>query len=541
MVQLPELEASLKEEEIWSINKIREAISLIPTEENRLEVEEMLTDSNGTLLPIEQINFADIKKKLTSFSLKKLNRILAKIQKDLEQLSFSRAKHSWIERNRANPTIMNDLSRILSYLEKSQGALNASLQESFRNLLSAVPVWVTTAQSTQAIPLIPQLFDLVIIDEATQCTLTNLMPLIYRAKRLAVIGDPEQLPSISSLQYSTEVELAQRFSAAQYIEYYGHAKNDVYNTAVKFLPGLHSDVVQLAEHYRSHPQIIGFSNIHIYQSRLTLRKDPDSVKIKNYSGVYKVDVDGHAQRGQYGSSWKNEEEAEAVVELLQSLVEEEKGLSFGVVTPFKAQADYIKQLVEENGLPRSIVCGTAHTFQGDEKDVMIFSPVASPGIQDNSLEWIQKPRNLINVAVTRARDALFVVANFEYLQNLDGVLGDLIRFAESIHTLQRRSPEESILYSWMILRGWRPNVLPKIGNHQLSFEVEDSGLKIGILVTESEEISSPSFITEMEAEGYELLVFSKRTIRETPAVALRKLADTFKLDIDLESEDLLLF
>ncbi len=40
----------------------------------------------------------------------------------------------------------------------------------------------------------PEVFDLLVIDEATQCTLTNLLPMIYRAKRIVVIGDPEQLP-----------------------------------------------------------------------------------------------------------------------------------------------------------------------------------------------------------------------------------------------------------------------------------------------------------------------------------------------------------
>ena len=93
----------------------------------------------------------------------------------------------------------------------------------------------------------PGLFDLLVIDEATQCTLTNMLPLIFRAKRLVVVGDPEQLPSMESLGVEAERTLAARFGVEEWAEHLGHAGNDVYKTAVGVLPRRQADVISLVE------------------------------------------------------------------------------------------------------------------------------------------------------------------------------------------------------------------------------------------------------------------------------------------------------
>ena len=93
----------------------------------------------------------------------------------------------------------------------------------------------------------PGLFDLLVISEATQCTLTNMLPLIFRAKRLVVVGDPEQLPSIESIGVEAERTLAARFGVEECTEFLGHLGNDVYKTAVGTLPRHEADVISLAE------------------------------------------------------------------------------------------------------------------------------------------------------------------------------------------------------------------------------------------------------------------------------------------------------
>src|SRR6476619_8198245 len=58
-----------------------------------------------------------------------------------------------------------------------------------------------------------------------------------------------------------------------------------------------------------------------------------------------------------------------------------------------------------------LLIDTVHKFQGDERDVMIFSPVVSKGIADGAVGFLRKTDNLFNVAITRARAALIVVGD----------------------------------------------------------------------------------------------------------------------------------
>jgi hypothetical protein len=117
----------------------------------------------------------------------------------------------------------------------------------FEQALQAQPVWITTVMSAQSIPMQPGLFDLLVIDGATQCTVTDLLPLIFRAKRLVVVGDPDQLPSLDSLGVEAERTLAARFGVEEWAERLGHVGNDAYKTAVGALPRRQADVISLVE------------------------------------------------------------------------------------------------------------------------------------------------------------------------------------------------------------------------------------------------------------------------------------------------------
>ena len=80
-----------------------------------------------------------------------------------------------------------------------------------------------------------------------------------------------------------------------------------------------------------------------------------------------------------------------------------------MVTPFSAQANLISELLEKSGSVLDVVVN-AHVFQGDERDLIYFR-VVSPGISEGASNWVGNPPNLVNVAITRARDALYVVGD----------------------------------------------------------------------------------------------------------------------------------
>ena len=98
------------------------------------------------------------------------------------------------------------------------------------------------------------------------------------------------------------------------------------------------------------------------------------------------------------------------------LVEGYRG-SIGVVTPFRAQADQIRKEIDKFEALRlalvnnKFLVDTVHAFQGDERDLMLFSTVISDGISQSSLRFLAQTQNLFNVAVSRARAVLIVIGN----------------------------------------------------------------------------------------------------------------------------------
>ncbi|MCR5362807.1 MAG: AAA family ATPase, partial [Bacteroidales bacterium] len=83
--------------------------------------------------------------------------------------------------------------------------------------------------------------------------------------------------------------------------------------------------------------------------------------------------------------------------------------SIGIVCPYRAEADAIKQMLESRPIDTKqckVICGTVHSFQGDECDIMFV--VLNPPAQCTTGTHINK-KNIINVAMSRARDYLFFV------------------------------------------------------------------------------------------------------------------------------------
>lgn len=92
---------------------------------------------------------------------------------------------------------------------------------------------------------------------------------------------------------------------------------------------------------------------------------------------------------------------------------------FGVIAPYRAQADLIDKLLASEKLPNEVdvQVGTIHSFQGDECDI-IFSIFNTPPTISDSKETFLNKRNIINVALSRARDYLFIVMPDVHTENI---------------------------------------------------------------------------------------------------------------------------
>lgn len=88
-----------------------------------------------------------------------------------------------------------------------------------------------------------------------------------------------------------------------------------------------------------------------------------------------------------------------------------------MVTPFRAQAQLIQTMLNKKSDMADVAArcellvDTVHKFQGDERDVMFFSPVVSEGVTPGALGFLRSNGNLFNVAITRARGLLHVVGD----------------------------------------------------------------------------------------------------------------------------------
>jgi hypothetical protein len=280
------------------------------------------------------------------------------------------------------------------------------------DLLRYVRAWAVTNQSARYFPPDPALFDLVIIDEASQCGIPGMLPLLFRAKRALVIGDPMQLPHITTIDAVEESRVRREAGLDA-----GRLERDrlAYRPNSAFHAAEHAagDALLLDEHFRCHPAIAGFANRMFYKDELTVLTDVRGRPAVARPAVVWADVQGAAERIR-GGSWRNPTEVAKVVASVRYLLEKlpDRG-TVGVVTPYRAQQEAVVGALRKSGLaddPRVLV-GTVHAFQGGERDAVVFTLVAGPGMRQSSVNRIARQADLWNVAVTRARSHLIVVGD----------------------------------------------------------------------------------------------------------------------------------
>ena len=305
-----------------------------------------------------------------------------------------------------------------------------------REFISVCRLISLTSLSVKAgFPLVDNLFDILIIDEASQCDIASAIPLILRAKQVVIIGDPKQLKHITSVRVDDENVIREHMglSIRPYLKY---TEQSLWDYAADFLAhaNQNSSPITLENHYRCHHDIIGYSN-HQFYSRfldkpLNVKTDESRMTLPQ-KGVVMINIHGQQESENINI---NRVEADRAVNLVKELCSLKADVSIGIVTPFRDQADYIKSRLGDS-LKDNVEVNTAHGFQGDEKDVIIYSLVITDNSPQRKVNWIDyMVPNLVNVAVTRARQTLYIVGNADYIKRVSperNALGYLIRYAQS--------------------------------------------------------------------------------------------------------------
>lgn len=321
-----------------------------------------------------------------------------------------------------------------------------NVDEYSTQIKSMLPVSaITSLSARRRLPFREAVYDLLIIDEASQCDIASMIPLMMRAKRIAVIGDKQQLNHICLLSKQTDLSLIKANDIEARWSYRG---SSIYDLAESMCSA--ENIIQLRDHHRSFLDIIQFSNQEFYDNTLRIATDYSKLQSPNNGkpllGIQWMDVRGKTVRPEKGGAY-NVQEAEGIIRVLRRLsIELGFEGSIGVTTPFHLQAEMISKTLENDAelrnhleLHNNLLIDTVHKFQGDERDVIIFSPVVSYGTMPQSLMFLKSTGNLFNVAITRARALLVTVGDKDYCKQC-GVTY-LEHFAE--YSVGEQAPVES--------------------------------------------------------------------------------------------------
>lgn len=321
-------------------------------------------------------------------------------------------------------TLRRDLMILSKALSKGETTLYDYVSLFSELVENVLPCWCSTVTDIgSSIPPIAGLFDVVIIDEASQCDIATCLPALYRAKKAVIVGDDKQLKYLSFLSsvVNTASMALNRLHKYEYICNY--KENSMFDFASYFSRGN----IMLQEQYRGCSAIMNFSNEKFYEN-----------KIKN-CGKPTVEfpitvsyVEGKTMAGKTC----NNIEAQTVINKIKDIITEDKTIgklvptTIGILSPFREQVKLLEKMVTsvftlEEIQKHKILVGTAHSFQGEERDIMLLSWTVADNSPVQSFTFINNP-NLFNVSITRANKQVINILSTKSLPK--GLLREYIEY-----------------------------------------------------------------------------------------------------------------
>lgn len=391
-----------------------------------------------------------------------------------------------------------DNKNYLYQITKQQGLLPIrKMMELYGDyLLKLFPCWLLSPESVSTIfPLSKNLFDIILFDEASQVFIENTLPTIYRGRYIVVAGDSKQLrPTATFMKRymgnDSDEELDLATQAALEVESLLDLATSRYTST------------NLTYHYRSkNEELINFSNYAFYDGKLQIA--PNISKNVGNKPIERIKVNG---------KWTNRcnrEEANAIVSLLKKLIKNKRNKSsIGIITFNTEQENAIEDAIDaecqkdsafrdayirernrkENGEDTSIFIKNLENVQGDERDIIIFSigyarnEYGKVVAHFGSLS-VEGGENRLNVAITRAKEKIYVVTSIEPEELLvEGsknagpkIFKSYLKYVRAISNKKKKEAE-------FILNSFKPpKVQPNeiIVENQLEDEIKEELIKLG--------------------------------------------------------------
>lgn len=398
---------------------------------------------------------------------------------------------TWLQlSNKATDTVKSALAayadavrRIGKGTGKRAGRYRRQARDASNRAKGALPCWIMPHyRVSESLPSEFGLFDLVIVDEASQSTVSAL-PALLRAKKILIVGDDRQVsPELVGRDQSRADELANRHLMEQVPDYRASLREEqsLYDLGKVVFAG---GAIMLTEHFRCVAPIIEFSKAQFYGHRLTPlrlplaseRLDPPLIDVFVEEGFRKGDT--------------NPAEAKYIVTEIEALTKNDAFArrTIGVTTLLgQDQAKHIYNEIEQTlGTEvmerHSIRVGDPTAFQGDERDIMFVSLVAQRDDKPLSGSGYDKR---FNVALSRARDRTYLVRSVELdqLRTSDQLRRKLLEHfrcpypSETTDLADRRgrceSDFERVFFDLLSERGYRIDTQVRVGNFRIDIVVE---------------------------------------------------------------------
>lgn len=281
----------------------------------------------------------------------------------------------------------------------------------FDEFVRRYPVIYSTTYAIAACSGRHYLYDCIIIDESSQVDLVTATIAFSCAKKVVLVGDEKQLTHVvNSAQIST---LNHIFKASGLNDCYDYVHNNILKCVQRAFPSLKNTL--LREHYRCDPEIISFCNKRFYNNELVIVKQH-----KSGCGVNIISHPAHLACGR-----TNEREVEIIDRELVPILNLSQT---GIAAPYRDQVTLLQKRFGTSGM----LIDTVHKFQGKECDTVILSAVTNKVIfyeDEERIDFLNNP-NLINVAISRAINKLYILASHEILEQEGSLLRDMSKYCE---------------------------------------------------------------------------------------------------------------
>lgn len=450
---------------VEDLKYINQIISKYPTTSKKHKI---TSDSLIALTDNELVNMSDLDfdKVIRYIS---LNHKIGKDFNDIPQLNYGNQQKDLENLLTVQMTQIMD-GRVVDFWNKYTGtatALKKIIQNKmkfprneFMKLKEAFPCILSGIRDyAEYIPLEPGIFDLVIIDEASQVSVAQAFPALLRAKKVLILGDKKQFSNVKTAQArSDENRKYLNILRSSFIKNISSdttklVKLDKFNiktSILEFFEYISNYNTQLLKHFRGYKEIISYSNRYFYQDSLQVMK----IRAKAIDEVIKFTYVKHDGKTELIQN-TNLMEVEKIVSELKRIKDSKKILSIGIITPHTNQQKLLVEKINKmedkdyyfDKLKLKIM--TFDTCQGEERDLILYSMVATLEedhlwgvfIKDLSQVDLEEDGRIkaqrLNVGLSRAKECMHFILS-KPIEKFNGSIGDaLIHYSSTLNEAKK--------------------------------------------------------------------------------------------------------